>query len=143
MAAVDQDGELDSSGAPDASQRVERRFDRASRVQNIVDQHDGPTIDAGDWNQRFLGGAQRLAGQVVAEHRRVDDGEVGVGAGDLADPVDEPTRKRCSARGDAGDDEILATAVAFNDFVGNTCQGSGNVTRSKYFFAARCAISVQ
>jgi hypothetical protein len=143
VAAVDQDGELDGRGSADAAERIEGGLNRAARVQDVVHQDDCLSIDAGDWNQRFLGGTQRLAGQVVAEHRGVDDRQVRVGAGHFANPVDKPAREGGSASRNAGDDEIVTATVALDDFVGDACQRAGDVACSQYFFAARCAISVQ
>ena len=141
--AIHQDRQLDRRRSADPGQRIEGGLDGAPRVEHIVDENNGLSVDPSGRYQRFLRRTKRLAGEVVSEQRGVDDRQIRVGARHLANPVNEATSKRRSSSRNARDDEALAASVAFDDLVCNTRQGARDVADSQYFFAALSAIGMQ
>ena len=143
MPAIHQDRQLNCRRSSDSGQRIEGGLDGAPRVEHIVDENNGLSVDPSGRYQCFLRRTKRLAGEVVSEQRGVDDRQIRVGARHLANPVDETTSKRRSSSRNARNHEAFGASVTFDDLVGDTRQGARDVADSQYFFAALSAISVQ
>ena len=111
VAAVDEDGELDRAGPAEVAQRVERRAHRAAGVEDVVDEHDEPVVDAGVGQHRGLQRADAAQPQVVAVERDVDGADVDRRAGERLDAGGEPPGERGAAGRDADEDEVGETAV--------------------------------
>src|ERR671935_1433290 len=103
VAAVDEDGELDPVGTAVVEERLDRRANRAARVEDVVDEDDGLAlereVERGRANDR-LRMARRVAAahlHVVAIEGDVDGADWGRVAGALRDEPPQPLRKRHAA----------------------------------------------
>ena len=65
MAAVDEHGQLNRRGATDVHQRVERRANRAAGIENVVDEHDGLSVDV-EGNIRGMNFGGQVGHEVIA-----------------------------------------------------------------------------
>ena len=45
MAAVDEHGELDARGPAVVEKRLDRGADRAARIEDVIDEHDGAAVE--------------------------------------------------------------------------------------------------
>jgi hypothetical protein len=79
MAAVDQHGQTDRLWSPEVDEGVHRGADRPARVQHVVDENDGPPIDAereirafDDWLLRDEREVVAVEGDVECTDRDVD-----------------------------------------------------------------------
>jgi hypothetical protein len=79
MAAVDQHGQTDRLRSPEVDEGVHRGADRPARVQHVVDENDGPPIDAereirafDDWLLRDEREVVAVEGDVECTDRDVD-----------------------------------------------------------------------
>ena len=117
MAAVDEDGELDASGPPALEERLDRRPDRAARVEDVVDEdHRHPAqleVERGRVDDRLL-----AAGHcVVAVEGDVDRAELDLLPAPLLDQRGEPLCERDAAGVDADEREPAEVVVALDDLV--------------------------
>ena len=139
MTAVDEDSQADRLRAAVVVQRVECSPHRTPRVQNVIDEYDSAAVNAA-FGQ--LGGQSRteLARvEIVPVHRRID------AADDLVsthtrfnggNALGQTLSQRYTARGNAQEQKPFGTLVGFENFVGNACQRTRDLTRVENFGCA-------
>src|SRR4051794_18512740 len=117
MAAVDEDGELDARRAAVVEERLDRGADRPARVEDVVDEHDRPSLECeaelrvADDRLRAARGLAAAHGDVVAVEGDVDGAELRRLAGALLDQAREPVRERDAARLDPDERDPGADVV--------------------------------
>ncbi len=72
MTAVDEDSQLDGARPADIPQCVQRRADRTSGVEHVVDKDHERAVDAAVGNRGVLQRPRRLAVEIVAVERDVE-----------------------------------------------------------------------
>jgi hypothetical protein len=129
VAAVDDHGELDASRPAVVEHCLDRRADRAARVEDVVDEDDRPAVEGevelGRADER-LRRERRLAsanGRVVAVEGDVDRADLGRDACALLDQACEPPRERYTAGLDPDERDVLELRVALDDLVGDSRKG--------------------
>lgn len=127
MTPVDEDRELHRTGPADVAQGVEGGADRASREQDVVDEHDQPALDALAGDLGAGQGARRAQPQVVAVHGDVEGADRHFPAGDLFELLGEPTGEEHASRRDAEENHVVGALGAFDDLVGDPGQYPGDV----------------
>ena len=119
MAAIDEHGQLNRLRPAEVDERVERRPNRAPRVQHVVHQQDVAAVD----RERDVGAAhERLRAdgqphQIVAVERDVECARRHLGAADVAQHGSQPPGKRHPARADAHQRDVVDAAVVLDDFM--------------------------
>src|SRR5207249_9137685 len=107
-------------------QGIERRPNRAPRVQHVVDEQDLLVVDReGDLglpDERLR--SDRVPDQIVAIQGDVEGAGRDVVPVDVADRAREPLRDRHAAGPDADERELVDAAVAFENLVGDAREGS-------------------
>ncbi len=119
MAAVDEDGELNSRRAPVVEEGVDRRPHGAPGEEHVVDEDDRATVrievEMGAVHDRLR---PRLAARdVVAIEGDVEVAERHLGAGELADQRVQAAGEDGAARVDAYDRHGVVAGVLFDDLV--------------------------
>jgi hypothetical protein len=117
MSAINQSGELDGLRAPQIGDRIHRGANRAAREQHVINKDDNATINALGWNLRVRKGASRLEAQVIAVHGDVNRAHGNVRIINLAELCCDASREWDSPTRDSEQDHVIATFVAFNDFM--------------------------
>ena len=125
MAAVGEDGELDSFGPPVFEERIDRRPNGASRVEHIVDEDHRQAfeleVELRVAHER-LRPARSLAGahvDVVAMEGDVELAEVELAARALGDQAAQALGERNAARVDADERDGLDVLVPLDHLVGD------------------------
>ena len=83
VAPVDEHGQADGPGPAEVQERVEGRPDRAARVEDVVDEHDDPSVDVAGHGRGLEvarapeGHVVPVEGDVEGPRRQVDPLEVG------------------------------------------------------------------
>ena len=130
MTAIGEHGELNAGGPAVVEERLDRRADRAPRVEDVVDEDDRPPVEreaelrrADDRLSRERGLAA-ADGDVVAIEGDVDGAERGLDSGALLDQTREPPGERDAAGLDPDQGELAELRVALDDLVGDSRKGS-------------------
>jgi hypothetical protein len=116
---------LDARGATVVEDRVDRRADRAARVQDVVDQDDRPSfereVEPGRAHERLRMPRRLIAPHlnVVAVEGDVERAQRDFAAGELLDQPAEAVCERHAARVNADECDLLEVGVAFDDLVGD------------------------
>jgi hypothetical protein len=121
VAAVNQHGQLDAAGAAEIIERIQGGADGAPAVEHIVHQHDSFSRDI----ERDIGGLDIWGNapiQIVAMHADVEGAGVDVLTPDTCQERAQTARKVGTSALDTYQGKVLACAVAFSDFVGNSRQ---------------------
>src|SRR5579864_1632559 len=123
VAAVDDDGELDPRRAAVVEERLDRSADRAAGVEDVVDEHDGSSLERevelrlahdGLRMQRRLAAADA---DVVAVEGDVDGADLGRLARALLDQPRETLRDRDAARLDPDERDLAKVGICLDDLV--------------------------
>ena len=131
MAAVDEHRQLDRCRPADITQCVERRADRTTGIEHVVDEDHKTAVDAPGGYRGLLQRSGRLEVQVVPVQ---GDVEPAVGDGSAAEFVDflgEPIRQRDTASRDTQQDDTRRVGTVqggfLDDLVGDAGNGSTDV----------------
>src|SRR5207248_3116393 len=123
VAAVGEDGELDPRGTAVVEQRLDGGADGAARVEDVVDEHAGhsvePEVELRVAHDR-LRVLRRLAAadvDVVPVEGDVELAEHDLAAGEVGDPPAKALGERNAARVDADESDLVQLGVAFDDLV--------------------------
>ena len=123
MAAVCEDGELDTGWAAVLEQRVDRGADRAAGVEDVVDEHDRHPLER-EVERARTHERLRVPGRLAPAHVDVVavKGDVELAEGDLRaaqvlDALPQPLRERDAARVDADEGDLREVGVALDDLV--------------------------
>ena len=130
MAAIDEHGELHAGRAAVVEQALDRGADRASRVEDVVDEDDRATVERKV--QRRLADdrlrvKRRLAAadaHIVAIKGDVDRTERRRLAGPVLDQAGQPLRQRHAAGLDADERDLAELRIRLDDLVGDTRERS-------------------
>ena len=131
MTAIDERDQLDRARTAEVDQRVERRANRAARVEHVVHEQDQAVVD-GEWNFRAPNHRLRPDGvphQVVAVERDVERSGRHVDAGEVPERLGQARRQRHASRADADERQALDAAVVFDNFVGDADEASRDAVR--------------
>ncbi|CDN45049.1 hypothetical protein BN871_GH_00050 [Paenibacillus sp. P22] len=122
VSAVHEHGKLDRLRPALIHQGVHRRADRASGVQDVIEQDDTLVVD----QKRVAGSVCRreadrlsLDAPVIPVSRNVELAASNRRAFDFADLFGDPARQVDAAGADADQHAVLDALVLFDDFVGN------------------------
>jgi hypothetical protein len=125
VAAVGDDGELDTRGAAVVEERLDRRQARPSAVEDVVDQDARAPLE-GDVELRLAHERLRVQGglaaahvQVVAVEGDVDRPEIDLDAAEFLDQPAEAVCERDAARVDTDERDALELCVRLDDLVGD------------------------
>src|SRR5581483_528894 len=130
VAAVTDDGELDTRGPAVVEERLDCGADRAARVEDVVDEHAGLALERKVdprraherlWVQRRLAAAHL---DVVAVEGDVDGAERDRRPGELLDQPPQPLGDEDTARVDADQRDVVEALVALDDLVGDAVEGA-------------------
>ena len=132
MAAVDEHRQSNSSRPPEVDQSVHRAADRATRIQDVVDQYDRGSVQVerqvGALDDGLLGDERKVVaieGDVERSDREADPFV-------LLDRLRHPSRKRDAAALDADYGEALRAGLLLYDLMGNSNDGSPNLVPGHY-----------
>src|SRR5437764_10709188 len=123
VAAVGEDSQLDARGTAVVEQRFDGGADGAARVEDVVDEHAGHSVEpevelrVADDPLRVL---RRLAAadvNVVAVERDVELADRDLATGEVGDPPAQALGERNAARVDADESDLVQLGVAFDDLV--------------------------
>src|SRR5262249_49438853 len=129
MAPVDEHGQADRLRPPEVDQRVHRRPDRATGVEDVVDEDDGGSIE-GERQIRAL--HARLAGherEVVAVEGDVERADGDRGHLVLRDRGGDPAGERHAAALDADEGEPGGSRLLLDDLVGDADRRAADLVR--------------
>ena len=118
MSPVDQDREADPAGPPQVHQRVHRRADRATRIEDVVDQHHRAAGDV-ERDPRLVD-LRRLRGEadVVAIEADVQDADRDLRVLDLGDLTGQAEGEVVPAIGDPHEHQAV-DPFPLDDLVGD------------------------
>ena len=95
--SVDEDCKLHAGGATEIAQRIERRADGAAGEQDVVDKHDGQSVDIeADVGRVDLGGKMRR--EIIAIEADVERAKRYIGALDLLDLARKAMSEQVASR---------------------------------------------
>src|SRR4029450_1477413 len=121
VAAVGEAGELDARRAAVVEQRLDRRADRAARVEDVVDEHARHPFER-EVELRVAHDRLRVSRRlspahldVVAVEGDVDGAEVDLAPGELGDQAAQALCEWNAARVDADERDALEIRVALDD----------------------------
>jgi hypothetical protein len=123
VAPIDEAGELDPRGAAKLEERLDRGAGRPARVEDVVDEHAGATLELEVELGRLDDGlrVERCVpvsdDHVVAMERDVERAEGDLPAREVGDVPAKPMRKRDAARVDADERDAVEVAVSLDDLV--------------------------
>ncbi len=131
VAAVDEHRQLHGTRPADVAQRVQRRADRATGVEHVVDQDHQRAVDATLGNRGVLQRPRGLDVEVIAVQRDVQRAARHVDAGELADLVGDPGGQRHTAGRNAEEDDARRVRVVqcglFDDLMSDAGDGTADV----------------
>jgi hypothetical protein len=123
VASVDEDGELDAGRAAVFEERVDRGADRAARIEHVVDEDAGLSLERkvkpGRLHDRLCV-ERRLStphGHVVPVEGDVERAQVWLLARELADQASQALRQRNAPGVDADQSDPPEVRIALDDFV--------------------------
>src|SRR5262249_58271307 len=121
--SVDEDRELHGLRPAEIDDGVERRADRPSREEHVVDEDDGLALD-GERNLRAAHHGDPAHAEVVAVERDVERADGERRAVDAGDGGGKPLGEGDAASAQPHEGQVLGAAVALQDLVGDTGEGS-------------------
>jgi len=86
MAAIDEDGELNRARPSVIHERIECRSDRASRVKNVINEHNVLAFDI-EGNIRAMHFGVHARRQIIAVERNIQHADGYLGIFNLMDPI--------------------------------------------------------
>ena len=114
--SVNEDCKLHAGGAAEIAQRIERRADGAAGEQNIVDKHDGQSVDVeANVGRVNLGGKMRR--EIIAIEADVERAERYVGAFDLLDLTRKAMSEQIASGEDSHQGDVRGTMVGLENLV--------------------------
>src|SRR5712692_3921760 len=128
MATVGEDGELDAGRAAVVEERLDRGADRPARVEDVVDEDAGLSLEQkveacrADERLRVERRVAAADRDVVPVERDVDGAELDLGAREVLDQATEALGERHPARVDADERDLVELGVALDDLVRNAVE---------------------
>ncbi len=118
VTAVDEHGQADRLRPPEVDERVHRGADRPSRVQHVVDEDDGPPVDARRQLRALDHGLLRDQREVVAIEGDVERPDRHLCPLVLEDRRGDPPRERHAATLDADQQQAVRARLLLDDLMG-------------------------
>ena len=116
MTAVNENCQLDSARTAQVHNGVQSGADGATRVQDVVHQHDALAVDA-EGNVGSVDRGSEIGRIVIAIEADVQAAERNVDTLDLLDRLGELLCQKVAARDDADQSEVFTALVALEDLV--------------------------
>ena len=126
MAAVDEDGELDSLRTAHVDEGVKRGTNRTTRVEDVIDEDDMLARDVDGELGLVDDGLIGERGEIIAVERDVEDADRRFLALDSLDFFRDALGDGDAARADADEDDVVHAFVLFENLVGDAREGAAD-----------------
>ena len=125
MPSVDENCKLHAGRTAEIAQRIERRADGAAGEQDVVDKHDGQSVDVeANVGRVDLGG--KMCRKIIAIEADVERAERYVGALDLLDLTRKAMCEQIASGEDSHQSDVRGTMVGLENLVRDARERSLN-----------------
>ena len=126
--SVDEDCKLHAGGATEIAQRIERRADGAAGEQDVVDKHDGQSVDV-EANVGRVNLRGKMRREIIAIEADVERAERYVSSLDLLDLDRKAMSKQIASCEDSHQGDVRGTMVGLENLVRDARERSLNFVR--------------